>query len=352
MNSQPPSALDRRAFVARSVATLAATSVAGLSIIGRSQAAAAPLKLALISAATYGLPGQVRTPGSNHGTAFATAFNGWDEEKAKLLKGTFVKSGRRLEGARVVKIWDPNQAAARALADVCGIETVTNTPEQCSDGVDAVILIDDGSGAQWKYAAHPLRKGVPTFCDKPLAMTAREAAAVAKLARETKTRFMSASSLRFVPDIIKLRNELPQLGAVHLASAVCGNDLVYYGIHALSMIYAVLGKGAVSALNVGQPGANIARLRFGAERDVMLIVADKEKMRSGYQINLYGEKGWRSVTPELKDLYFYLLEAFLDLVITGKESVPVEEEVEVIAALEAAKRSLELGREVKLSEVM
>ncbi len=352
MNSQPSSPIDRRAFVARSVATLAATSVAGLPILGRSQAAAAPLKLALISAATYGLPGEARTPGSNHGTAFATTFNAWDVEKAKWLKGTFVKSGRKLEGARVVKIWDPNQAAARALADVCGIETVTDTPEQCSDGVDAVIIIDDGSGAQWKYAAHPLRKGVPTFCDKPLAMTAREAAAVAKLVRETKTRFMSASSLRFVPDIIKLRNELPQLGAVHLASAVCGNDLVYYGIHALSMIYAVLGKGAVSALNVGQPGANIARLRFGAERDVMLIVADKEKMRSGYQINLYGEKGWRSVTPDLKDLYFYLLEAFLDLVITGKESVPVEEEVEVIAALEAAKRSLELGREVKLSEVM
>ena len=197
-----------------------------------------------------------------------------------------------------------------------------------------------------------LRKGVPTFCDKPLAMTAREAAAVAKLARETKTRFMSASSLRFVPDIIKLRNELPQLGEVHLASVICGNELVYYGIHALSMAYAVLGKGATSAINVGKPGANIARLRFGEKRDVVLMVADKEAMRGGYQINLYGEKGWRTVTPDLTNLYAYLLEAFLDLVITGKESVPIEEEVEVIAALEAAKRSLELGREVKLSEVL
>ncbi|MBI5773739.1 MAG: Gfo/Idh/MocA family oxidoreductase [Verrucomicrobia bacterium] len=352
MNNQPRPQIDRRAFVIRSAGALAAASVAGLPAIGRGQAARAPLKLALISAATYGLAGQPRTPGSNHGTAFATTFNGWDEAKAKLFKGTFVKSGRKLEGARVVKLWDPDKAAARALADACGIETVTDTPEQCSEGVDAVLIIDDGSGAQWKYALHPLRKGVPTFCDKPLAMTAREAAAVAKLVRETKTRFMSASSLRFVPDIIKLRSELPQLGAVHLATAVCGNELVYYGIHALSMIYAVLGKGAVSAINVGQPGSNVARIRFGRDRDVVLMVADREKMRAGYQINLYGEKGWRSVTPDLKNLYAYLLEAFLDLVITGKESVPVEEEVEVIAALEAAKRSLELGREVTLREVM
>ncbi len=352
MNRPPSPPIDRRDFVTRSLATLAATSVAGLPIIGRSEAAAAPLKLALVSAATHGAPGQVRTPGSHHGTAFATTFNGWDEEKAKTLQGTFVKSTRRIERARVVKLWDPDPAAARALADVCGIETITDTPEQCSEGVDAVLIVDDGSGAQWKYAEYPLRKGVPTFCDKPLAMTTREAAAVARLVRETKTRFMSASSLRFVPDILKLRAALPQLRAVHLATAACGNELVYYGIHALSMIYAVLGKGAVSAINVGQPGRNVARLRFGNDRDVVLMVAEKEQMLAGYQINLYGEKGWRSVTPDLKDLYAYLLEAFLDLVITGKESVPVEEEVEVIAALEAAKRSLELGREVTLSEVM
>ena len=100
-------------------------------------------------------------------------------------------------------------------------------------------------------------------------------------------------------------------------------------------------------------GVTFQAWHLGKEkRDVVLMVAEKETMRGGYQINLYGEKGWRSVTPDLKNLYAYLLEAFLDLVITGKESVPVEEEVEVIAALEAAKRSLELGREVKLNEVM
>ena len=310
------------------------------------------LRLALLSAATYGYMGARRTLGSNHGTAFATTFNGWDEDKVKEFKGIFVRSGRRVEGARVAKVWDPDKAAAQQLADVCGIEHVADTPEAACEGVDAVLIVDDGSGEQVKYAAHPLRKGIPVFCDKPLSMTAREAQAVAKLVRETKTRFMSASSLRFVPDIVKLREELPALGAVHLASAACGNELVYYGIHALSMIYAVLGGGAISALNVGQPGSNIVRLRFANHRDVVLMVAEKEWMRAGYQINLYGEKGWRSVQPDLKNLYSYLLDAFLDLVQTGREAVPVEEEVEVIAALEAGRESLRLKREVTLAEVL
>lgn len=151
---------------------------------------------------------------------------------------------------------------------------------------------------------------------------------------------------------MKLREELPQLGNVHLATVACDNELVYYGIHALSMAYAVLGRGAVSAINVGQPGLNVARIRFADHRDVVVLVGQKEWMSSGYQINLYGKKGWRTLKPDLANLYSYLLEAFLDYVKTGKESVPIEEEVELIAALEAAKRSLKENREVTVAEVL
>ena len=310
------------------------------------------LKFGLISAASYGYMGAPRTSGSNHGTAFASTFNGWDDTQAARFQGTFVRSQRRLEGTRVVRVWDPLPEPAQRLAAACGIEKVCSTPEEACEGVDTVILIDDGSGEQWKFAAHPLKKGVPVFCDKPLAMTARQASEVAKLARSTGTKFMSGSSLRFVPDIVKLREELPKLGPVYLATAACGNELVYYGIHALSMIYAVLGPGAVSCLNAGQPGLNVVRVRFADHRDVVLLVGEKEWMTAGYQINLYGQKGWRTLQPNLAELYSYLLEAFLRYVQTGKEPYPIEEEVELIAALEAGKRSLKERREVSVKEVM
>ena len=310
------------------------------------------LKLGLISAASYGYGGSARASGSNHGTAFATTFNGWDEAKAKEFQGTFVRSQRRLDAARVTRIWDSMPEPAKRLADACGIEKVCATPEEACDGVDAVLLIDDGSAEQWKYAAHPLKKGVPVFCDKPLAMTARQAQETAKLARSTGTKFMSSSSLRFVPDIVKLRTEVAQIGPVYLASAACGNELVYYGIHALSMVYAVLGGGAVSCLNAGQPGLNIVRARFADHRDVVLLVGEKEWMSAGYQVSLYGQKGWRTVKPDLANLYSYLLEAFLDYLRTGKEPYPIEQEVELIAVLEAGKRSLKENREVTVREVL
>lgn len=310
------------------------------------------IRIGLVSAATYGYQGAARTPGSNHGTAFATTLNGWDDEQAGRHQWTFVRSQRRLEGAQVTRIWDPQKDWAQRLAAACHIPKVCDTAEECSEDVDAVILIDDGSGNQWKFAQTPLKKGIPTFCDKPLAMTTKEAQSIAQVARQTGTRFMSASSLRFVPDILKLKAELPAVGNVHLATVACANELVYYGIHALSMAYAVLGPGAVSCRNVGQPGLNQVRVRFADHRDVLLLVGEREWMRAGYQINLYGQKGWRTVTPDLTNLYSYLLEEFLKYVRTGKEAVPIEEEVELIAALEAGKRSLAENREVTVAEIL
>ena len=309
------------------------------------------MRIGLISAATYRYRKEPRRPGSHHGTAFASTFNGFDETEVRKYDWTFVRSRKRIEGARVVKVWDRERVWARRLAAACNIPTVCRTPEECAAAVDLAILVDDGSGEHSRYAIHPLRNGVPTFCDKPLAMNARAAKAVADVARETGTPFMSASSLRFVPDILRLKAQLPELGPVYLAQAICANELIYYGIHALSMVYAVLGGGAVSAVNVGQPGLNVVRIRFADHRDVVLMVGERQWIRSGYQISLFGQQGWRTVKPDLSDLYRHLLKAVLDYVRTGKESVPIEEEVEVIAALEAGKRSLARQEEVTLESL-
>ncbi len=311
------------------------------------------MNIGLVSAATYQYGDDPVRPGSHHGTAFAATFNGFDEEEVKKHEWTFVKAQKRLEGHRVVKVWDRDKAWAERLAAACSIETVCDTPDECTSGVDLAIIVDDGSGEQWRYAEHPLKAGIPTFCDKPLAMTAKHAKSVADMAEASGTIFMSASSLRFVPDILQLRSEVESIAPVNLAQAICGNELVYYGIHALSMVYAVLGNGggAVSVMNVGQAGQNVVRIRFADHRDVVLLVGDRDWMRAGYQINLYGQKGWKTLTPNLENLYTYLLQAFLDYVKTGKSDWSLREEVELIAVLEAGRRSLEEGREVSIEEM-
>ncbi|MCE5236867.1 hypothetical protein LLH23_00060, partial [bacterium] len=75
-------------------------------------------------------------------------------------------------------------------------------------------------------------------------------------------------------------------------------------------------------------------------------------MSAGWQFNLYGQKGWKPMTPDLTDLYTYLQQAFVDYVVEDKQTVPIEIEVEMIAALEAGKVSLREGREVTVAEML
>ena len=311
------------------------------------------LKIGLVSAATYGYLDAPRTPGSFHGTAFATAFNGYDATKSQQYQWTFAAATSPLEGARVVKVWDPQKDWAERLADVCSIPEVCDHPDECSEGTDVVIIVDDGSATQADYAITPLRKGLPVFCDKPLALTGKRAKEIIDVAKETGTPFMSASSLRYVPGTLKLAEEAKSLGDIHLATAFCGNDLIYYGIHALELAYAVLGSGAVSCMNVGQPGRNIVRVRMECGRDIVLLVGMPEYMSAGFRLTLYTKSGRHTIEPDLTDLYVYLMQAFIDMVNSGaKFAVPLDEMVEVIATLEAGQRSLELGREVTVAEVL
>jgi hypothetical protein len=103
---------------------------------------------------------------------------------------------------------------------------------------------------------------------------------------------------------------------------------------------------------VGQTDRNIVRVRFENGRDLVLIVAEGAYMRAGYQICVYGTRGWRTVTPDLADLYYYLQQQYIHMLRTGQTPVPLDQEVEVIAVLEAGKRSLTEGREVTLAEVL
>lgn len=95
------------------------------------------------------------------------------------------------------------------------------------------------------------------------------------------------------------------------------------------------------------------RVRFADGRDLVLLVAERQHMRPGYQIDLFGQAAWRTVQPGLADLYLYLLEQFFQMVRSGAQTVvPLKEMVEVIAVLEAGQRSLAEKREIPLAEVL
>src|SRR5438105_7682247 len=83
---------------------------------------------------------------------------------------------RYVKGARVVAIYDLDQARARQVAEECGTAKAFSDPLQLIQdaGVDAVVIASpDPTHAEFVYAC--LQQHKPTLCEKPLAITAAEA---------------------------------------------------------------------------------------------------------------------------------------------------------------------------------
>lgn len=103
-----------------------------------------------------------------------------------------------------------------------------------------------------------LNAGKPVLCEKPFAVNAKEALAMADCATLNNLLLMEAMWTRYLPHIQKLRELLPELGEIYSVTAdhgqalthiprltdplYAGGALLDLGIYPVSFIYMILGK--------------------------------------------------------------------------------------------------------------
>ncbi len=294
-----------------------------------------------------GIAAAVRFEGNRgcyHGNAFSSMFNGWDREKAeKLGFPTMGATDERLEGARIVKIYDEDREGAEMMAQIYGIEEVCESPEELTEGTDAVVIADNGTYSKARFAVPALEAGMPTFIDKPLAETADDAREIVDLAAANNAPLMSCSSYRWSDGAWEMREHLADLGRIELLDAICGQGKFHvYAIHPTEFAYGILGPGVKSVVNVGSEDRDIVRLRYGDGRQVVLNMFWREVMAGGSRFTLCGSDGWYTV-DQLGALYHPMMEAFLTMCESGQMPISGDEMVEVIAVVDAARRSREQG---------
>ncbi|HVR72258.1 MAG TPA: Gfo/Idh/MocA family oxidoreductase, partial [Vicinamibacteria bacterium] len=278
-------------------------------------------------------------------------------------------------GARVVAAFkggspDVEASATRIerftteLTTKWGVELVDSIEALCLR-VDAVMLTSV-DGRQHLAQARPVfaaRKRV--FIDKPLAGSFADAREIARLSRESGTPFFSSSSLRFQPELRAIRSS-PELGGI-LGASTHGPcpihtyvpDLFWYGIHAVEMLYTLMGPGVETVTRVHAPDADVVVGRWKDGR-----VGVMRGQRAGpqtYGAVAYGRNAILSFgapRPEAprepsRSAYPALLEATLAFFGGGVPPVPPEETLEIMAFMEAADRSkARQGAPVALSEVL
>jgi hypothetical protein len=270
-------------------------------------------------------------------------------------------------GARVVAAFkggSPDVESSRTridrftaeLKDKWGVEIVDSIEELCKK-VDAVLLesVDGRPHLSQVRPVFAAKKRV--FIDKPFTAGYADAREIVRLSRESGTPFFSSSSLRFADDLQSIKRD-EKLGAM-LGAFTFGPaptephhpDLFWYGIHAVEMLYTLMGSGCESVSRVYTDGADVVVGKWKDGR-----IGTMRGIRDGkrdYGAVAFGAKANLATPTPMKHDYRNLLVEIVKFFQTGSPPVPPEETLEMMAFMEAADLSKgKGGAPVALREVI
>lgn len=240
------------------------------------------------------------------------------------------------------------------LRDKWKIEIVNDIPTLCGM-VDAVLLESVDGRVHLEQVKPVIAAHKPVFIDKPLAASFRDAREIGRLAKVAGVPWFSTSSLRFWEETQRLKNP-DGVGRI-LGYNVHGPvptephhpDLMWYGIHAVEMLFTLMGPGCESVSRLITEGEDVVT---GKWQDGRLGVM--RGFRNGfynYGITAFGEKTVLHSGPR-PETYRPLLVEIAKFFRTRVAPVPPEETLEIFAFMEAADLSKARGgAAVPLSEV-
>ncbi|MCX7387429.1 MAG: Gfo/Idh/MocA family oxidoreductase [Planctomycetales bacterium] len=261
------------------------------------------------------------------------------------------------------------QAATDFTQAFPGVE-VANSIEEMVEQVDAIWL-GDASGFgddHFDLVAPGLKKGLPTFCDKPIGETPAGTRKILEFATQHNAPIMSSSLFRheWGAEAALRKRDSGEFGSIQyvIASVQGGyseSGWMVYGQHPAWTVMTLLGPGVeavsmyarenVAHALVTYPDRMPAEIWFGRPNSTWEYCHTEvhfEKMKFAYTAGIEGDF-WYGHHYEM----FRMAATFREMVKTRREPIPHQEILEVTAIVHAAAKSLtEQSRLVKLTEVM
>jgi hypothetical protein len=275
---------------------------------------------------------------TSHAFAFASRLNHKGVEREHWVDGATVVVG--CPGAS--KFHPPIVPEYTEQIRSLGVPLV-DEPEQMLDFDLDGVLIESNCGAQHlERVEFFARRGIPMFVDKPFACSAAEARRMLELADSAGVALMSASSLRFAPELVafraRLREDRPIVGAIALGPGVQhpkNPGMFHYGVHSVEMLYALLGPGCESVAAVSGGGADVAT---GVWADGRIGSVRADRPGKGFAFVAFTDSV-QFVEVSTEFIYRELLKQVVGMFETGRSPVPIGETLEIVEFLEAANDS-------------
>lgn len=291
---------------------------------------------------------------SSHAPEFTQRINHVAIDEEQWVDGARVVAAYPGYSEAVMDARRKNEQYTQALIDY-GVEMV-DSPAALLGKVDAVLIESDDGRRHYAPARMFIEHDVPTFVDKPMTCALAEAVELAELARERGVPLYSASSLRYSPEVMEVAAGA-SVGRVVGADTISPSKvavegvpgLMYYGIHAVEILYTLLGPGCESVQAIDSP---LGILVAGRWRDGRLgSVRGFVEGVAGFGFRAVGETGTRQELVSAQYIYRELLKRVIAMFETGAPPLDIRETLEIIAFIETALKSAETGQREELPAV-
>ncbi|MFO0976098.1 MAG: hypothetical protein U0996_06840 [Planctomycetaceae bacterium] len=227
---------------------------------------------------------------------------------------------------------------------------IVDTPEEAASSADAIILGCVDGRQHLEIARRLMHFRKPMFVDKPLAHNLATAKQLATELNATDVPWFSCSALRFQKPLAGLLND-PGRGAI-LGCDVHGiwrhgpghSDLVWYGIHGIEALFAVMGTGCQRVQRITAENGDIVIGQWAGGRIGTWRALRFEQQATGYGLTAYCRHAIHQVSIPAD--YDGLVTEIVRFFRTLNAPVTPDETLEIFAFMDAAERSRELGGQV------
>jgi len=275
-------------------------------------------------------------------------------EFTKRLNHIDIAEDQWVDGARVVMgvpgrsqispdVIAPNTEKLKSY----GVE-ILDDPAALFGKIDAVLIEAVDGSVHLERALPFLEKGIPTYVDKPFACSLADARTMIEIAERKHIPIMSSSSLRYAPEVVAAKGGKGAQGEI-IGVTTYGPapthprnpGLFHYGIHPVEMLYTLMGPGCRKLSCLSESGAEVVT---GVWSDGRL--ATVRGIRAGkpeYGFTVFGSKGVSTQDVSTTYIYRELLKQIVSLFTTRQQPIDPRETLEIVAFIEAAKKSGDAG---------
>lgn len=245
---------------------------------------------------------------------------------------------------RFTRAWSRDPAFAGKVAEATRVDRVTETLAEAARGAAGAFVCDMWGEYHRGQALAFLEQGKPVFVDKPLAESVADARVMIAAARENGTVLGTCSSLRYDPEVLRLRKRLSgELGRPLITTICCPcyQDLARYTVHGIELLLAVTG---------GQKTVSVRNCGTSQRRHLLLVdfidgscgVVHSWEGHA-YSVTVAAENGQEVIRPGVEDTLKPMVAAVLESFVTKVPVVDYEEVLEVVRIIEAGAASRAQG---------